>query len=68
MVEYGMPVTDVIQAATAGNARIFELEQLGKISEGYLADLIAVEGNPLTDIKQMRKVKMVMKDGYFYKK
>ncbi len=68
MVEYGMPVTDVIQAATAGNARIFELEQLGKISEGYLADIIAVEGNPLTNIKQMRQVKMVMKDGYFYKK
>lgn len=68
MVEYGMPVTDVIKAATSGNARIFELEQLGKISEGYTADLIAVKGNPLTDIKLMRQVEMVMKDGEFYKK
>ena len=37
------------------------------IQEGYLADIIAVEGNPVQDISRMRRVKFVMKDGSIYK-
>lgn len=40
---------------------------MGRIQEGFLADLIAVEGNPLEDISSLRQVKLVMKDGVLYK-
>jgi len=68
MVEYGMPVLDALRAATSGNARIFELdEELGFVRANYLADLIAVEGNPTTDISALRRVRFVMKDGKIYR-
>ena len=69
MVEYGMEVLDALKAATSGNARILEIdEDLGHVREGYLADLIAVEGDPTTDIRALRRVGFVMKDGIIYKK
>lgn len=67
MVEYGMQPLDVLMAATSLNARVFHLDNLGKLQKGFLADIIAVEGNPLKDISNMRKVKFVMKDGEIYK-
>lgn len=67
MVQYGMQPIDVLRSATSLNARIFHLERLGKIEKGYLADIIAVEGNPIEDITAMEKVKFVMKDGEVYK-
>ena len=68
MVDYGVAPIKVLQSATSVNARVFHLNNLGEISEGYLADIIAVDGNPLKDIKQMRNVSFVMKDGIIYKK
>ena len=64
MVEYGMPAVDVLKAATAGNAKIFHLDdRLGQIRPGLLADLIAVEGDPTLRIGDIRNVRLVMKGG-----
>ena len=67
MVEYGMDPLKTLQSATTLNARIFHLENLGNIKKGFLADLIAVDGNPTKDIKAMRNVLFIMKDGVIYK-
>ena len=67
MVDYGMKPIAALQSATALNAKTFHLDDLGKIEKGFLADIIAVEGNPTKDIKKMRFVKLVMKDGKIYK-
>ena len=67
MVEYGMKPIEVLKSATSSNANIFHLQRLGNLEKGFLADIIAVEGNPANDIKVMRKVKFVMKDGEIYK-
>ncbi len=63
MAEYGMPVADVLHTATAGNARIFELDDRGRVAVGLLADLVAVEGDPSGDISALRAVRLVMKGG-----
>lgn len=64
MVAAGMPPAAVLQAATAGNARIFHLDdRLGVIRPGYLADLVAVDGDPTHDITALRAVRFVAKGG-----
>ena len=64
MAAAGMKPADVVIAATRGNARWFKLDKrLGAVSAGLLADLIAVEGDPATDISAVRKVRLVMKGG-----
>ncbi len=64
MVAYGIPARTVLTAVTAGNARLLHLEdRLGKVARGMLADLVAVEGDPLQDIAALRQVQMVMQDG-----
>ncbi|MCB0556614.1 MAG: amidohydrolase family protein [Phaeodactylibacter sp.] len=63
MVEYGMAPLAVLRSATAVNAAVFELPELGLLQPGFLADIIAVEGDPLEDIHSLRKVALVMKDG-----
>ncbi|WP_206073449.1 metal-dependent hydrolase family protein [Maribacter sp. 4G9] len=67
MVDYGMQSKDVLVSATSGNAAMFHLDQLGQLKKGFLADVIAVKGNPLKDIKTMRETVFVMKDGVIYK-
>ena len=67
MVEYGMNTKAALGSATSSNAEQFHLSQLGQIKRGFLADIIAVEGDPSKDIKSLRKVSMVMKDGKVYK-
>ncbi len=68
MVEYGMKTEDVLIAATSGNADIMEIEkQVGSLSKGLKADIIAVEGAPQKSISNLRKVNFVMKDGKIYK-
>ncbi|MFH6604296.1 amidohydrolase family protein [Maribacter algicola] len=67
MVEYGMQPLDVLKSATSLNANVFHLKRLGKLEKGFLADIIAVEGNPTKNISVMRKVRFVMKDGTIYK-
>jgi imidazolonepropionase-like amidohydrolase len=67
MVDYGMKQIDVLKSATSVNADVFKMNnQVGRIKPGLLADIIAVEGDPLENISQLRKIKMVMKDGVIY--
>jgi imidazolonepropionase-like amidohydrolase len=68
MVEYGMNTMAVLKSVTSGNAEALKLEGLGYLKKAYLADIIAVEGKPEEDIKALRRVKMVMKNGEVYKK
>jgi len=64
MVEYGMPPADALHAATAGNAKIFELDdRVGSVRAGLLADLVAVTGNPARHIGALRRIQLVMKGG-----
>ncbi|WP_339606155.1 amidohydrolase family protein [uncultured Roseivirga sp.] len=67
MVEYGMNTEAALISATSANAEQFHLDQLGQIKAGFLADIIAVQGDPSTDITSLRKVSLVMKDGKIYK-
>lgn len=68
MVDYGMSANDVLRAATSVNASLFHIDdKVGKIEAGMLADIIAVEGDPSTDISALRKVLLVMKDGKIYR-
>jgi imidazolonepropionase-like amidohydrolase len=68
MVDYGLPLADGIRIATSGNAKMFHLEdRVGSVKAGLLADLIAVDGDPTRDIKSLRRVKLVMKDGKLYR-
>jgi imidazolonepropionase-like amidohydrolase len=68
MVEGGMPPMKAIQSATLVASRLIEREaDLGTVEVGKLADLVAVPGNPLEDIRQMANVTFVMKGGVVYK-
>jgi imidazolonepropionase-like amidohydrolase len=64
MVEYGMKPLDVLKAATSVNARAFHLEtSVGFLREGLKADLVVVTGDPSKNVSDLRKIKLVMKDG-----
>ena len=69
MVEWGgMSPMDAIVAGTLNGATLLEIEKtLGTLSVGKFADIVAVPGNPLTDIKRMENVTFVMKNGAIYK-
>ncbi|SIQ54151.1 metal-dependent hydrolase family protein [Maribacter ulvicola] len=67
MVDYGMKPIDVLISATSNNASMFHLNRLGNLKKGFLADIIAVKGNPVLDISVMKQVSFVMKDGIVYK-
>jgi imidazolonepropionase-like amidohydrolase len=67
MVSYGMTPIDALRSATSVAARIFHMD-IGQLRQGLLADLIAVDGNPATDISAVRRVRFVMKSGTVYKK
>jgi imidazolonepropionase-like amidohydrolase len=68
MVEYGMKPIDAIRTATVRAAELLRMEkQIGTIEPGKFADVIAVEGNPLDDIRAIQKVVFVMKAGQVYK-
>ncbi len=66
MVDYGMPAVDALKAATSVAGRVLHME-IGAVKSGMLADLIAVDGNPTTDINALSRVKFVMKGGTVYK-
>ncbi len=69
MVMLGMTPLQALQAATVNSAKLLRQENdLGQVKEGFLADIIAVEGNPLKDIATLENVSFVMKDGKVYKK
>jgi len=68
MVEGGMPPMKAIQSATLEGARLLRVEEkLGTLEATKLADVIAVQGNPLDDISVMRNVVFVMKEGEVFK-
>ena len=68
MVDYGMPAAAVLRSATSSNADIFHIaNKVGRIRTGLLADIIAVDGNPESDISDLRNVRLVMKDGVLYR-
>jgi imidazolonepropionase-like amidohydrolase len=64
MVGFGMAEMDAIHAATVSTAELFGIaEEAGSIEAGKLGDLIAVAGDPLTDITALREIDFVMKSG-----
>ena len=67
MMKRGMNSIDAIRAATINSAKMLKISDRGEIKEGLLADIIAVELNPLEDIKTLENVKFVMKGGTIYK-
>jgi imidazolonepropionase-like amidohydrolase len=68
MVKYGMSPLAVLQADLLHGARLLDWAgSIGALKSGYLADIIAVPGDPLTDISVLTRVAFVMKDGQIYK-
>jgi len=68
MVDRGMSPMQALQAATLTSAELIErAHDLGRLAAGYLADVIAVPGDPSEDIKVTKDVRFVMKDGQVYK-
>jgi imidazolonepropionase-like amidohydrolase len=69
MVRYGMTPMQAIQAATVNAADLIgHPEVFGSISAGKSADIIAVKGDPLSDIRELEQVRFVMKEGKVFKK
>ena len=69
MVQYGMTPLEALQAGTIHGARVLGWEdRLGTLQAGYLADIVAVPGNPLEDIAALQRVVFVMKGGEVFKK
>ncbi len=66
MVNYGMPTVDALKAATSVAGRVLHMD-IGQVKPGLYADMIAVDGEPTTDITALRRVKFVMKGGTVYK-
>jgi len=68
MVNFGMPLIDVLRSATSVNARVLHMsDKIGAVKSGLLADLIAVEGDPTHDVAALRRVRFVMKGGVVYR-
>ena len=68
MVELGMSPMDAIKSATTRAADMLEMSgQVGVVAPGGYADIIAVAGDPLKDIKELGKVQFVMKDGKVFR-
>ncbi|MDV3307416.1 MAG: amidohydrolase family protein [Cyclobacteriaceae bacterium] len=69
MVDAGMPPSEAIRSATVTNAAILGMaDELGALEPGKYADIIAVSGNPLENIRVLEHVVFVMKNGVVYKR
>jgi len=69
MAEYGMKPLDVLKADLLNGARLLDWEhEIGTLKPGYNADIIAVPGNPLDDIRVLERVSFVMKAGVIYRR
>jgi imidazolonepropionase-like amidohydrolase len=68
MVEFGMTPMDAIKSATSRAAEMLDMEgQIGVVAPGAYADIVAVGGDPLRDIKTLENVQFVMKNGKVFK-
>ncbi len=68
MSNAGMKNADILRAATIHAATLLRMQdRIGTLEAGKLADIVAVDGNPLEDIRAMLKVTFVMKDGKVYR-
>ena len=68
MVKWGLATMQAIQAATSNSADLLGWgDKVGTVAPGFLADLIAVAGDPLQDITELERVQFVMKGGVIYK-
>ena len=68
MVQYGVPPMEVIATATRRNADYMKMGgELGTVTRGRLADVIVIDGNPLVNMRDLRNVVAVIKDGKVYK-
>jgi imidazolonepropionase-like amidohydrolase len=68
MTDAGMSNKDALKSATIETAKLLRVEdKLGQIKPGMLADIIAVQNNPIEDISTVKNVSFVMKDGVIYK-
>jgi imidazolonepropionase-like amidohydrolase len=69
MVKFGMTPLAAIKAGTINGAKLLGWQdQIGALKPGYMADVVAVPGNPLEDIAALQKVSFVMKNGVVYRK
>ncbi|MBE0367144.1 Xaa-Pro dipeptidase [Pseudoalteromonas aurantia] len=67
MVKFGMTPLQAIQSSTIHSAALLKLNNVGQIKTGFIADIIAVDDNPLRDISTLENVRFVMKEGTVFK-
>jgi imidazolonepropionase-like amidohydrolase len=66
-VEHGMSPADALRAGTVNAAKLLRVEDRGRLAEGLLADIVAVPGDPLEDIRAVEDVRFVMKGGAIHR-
>jgi imidazolonepropionase-like amidohydrolase len=62
-VQAGLSPADALRTATSASARYLGLPLLGQVKQGFIADLLLLPGNPLTDLRHLRNPLLVMKEG-----
>jgi imidazolonepropionase-like amidohydrolase len=68
MVELGLSPTQALQSGTVNAAELMGwADRIGTIREGMFADMVAVKGDPISDVRLLQHVQFVMKDGVVYK-
>ncbi len=68
MVEWGMKPAEALRAATITAAELLGMQtKIASVEKGFVADIIAVEGDPLADMRSMRNVRFVMKGGEVFR-
>ncbi|HSU89241.1 MAG TPA: amidohydrolase family protein [Terriglobia bacterium] len=68
LVDFGVSPINALRSATSIDARVLHMEnRIGRVKDGLLADLIAIDGDPTRDISAVRRVRFVMKGGAIFK-
>jgi imidazolonepropionase-like amidohydrolase len=63
LVDVGIPPSEVLKGATVNGAKVLRQDRLGVIDAGKIADLVILDGNPLVDIRNTRKIIAVIHRG-----